>query len=95
MMKTSIGLTSTEMEGPPLTADPKAYKEVAVDLGIAIKPPREAARALVLKIDADDTASLTRRTNASGIVESHTTRSTQPSASLGPSHRLALLSAPL
>jgi DNA-binding NarL/FixJ family response regulator len=63
-------LTSREMEVLQLIAEGEANKQIAAELGIAIKTVEKHREHLMLKLDIHDTASLTRHAISAGIIES-------------------------
>jgi DNA-binding NarL/FixJ family response regulator len=62
-------LTSREMEVLQLIAEGKANKQIAAELGIAIKTVEKHREHLMLKLDIHDTAGLTRYAISTGIIE--------------------------
>jgi DNA-binding NarL/FixJ family response regulator len=66
----NLGLTSREMEVLQLTAEGKANKETASELGIGIKTVEKHREHLMKKLDIHDTAGLTRYAISAGIIES-------------------------
>jgi DNA-binding NarL/FixJ family response regulator len=62
-------LTSREMEVLQLIAEGEANKQIAAELGIAIKTVEKHREHLMLKLDIHDTASLTRYAISAGIIE--------------------------
>jgi two-component system, NarL family, nitrate/nitrite response regulator NarL len=67
--KTTIGLTSREMEVLQLIAEGMANKQTAAELGISIKTVEKHRQSLMRKLDIHDTAGLTRYAITAGIVE--------------------------
>jgi DNA-binding NarL/FixJ family response regulator len=63
-------LTSREMEVLQLIAEGEANKQIAAELGIAIKTVEKHREHLMLKLDIHDTAGLTRYAISAGIIES-------------------------
>jgi DNA-binding NarL/FixJ family response regulator len=63
-------LTSREMEVLQLIAEGEANKQIAAELGIAIKTVEKHREHLMLKLDIHDTASLTRYAIGAGVIES-------------------------
>jgi DNA-binding NarL/FixJ family response regulator len=63
-------LTSREMEVLQLTAEGKANKETAAELGIGIKTVEKNRERLMRKLDIHGTAGLTRFAISAGIIES-------------------------
>jgi DNA-binding NarL/FixJ family response regulator len=64
-----VQLTSREMEVLQLTAEGKANKETAAELGIGIKTVEKHREHLMRKLDIHDTAGLTRYAISAGIIE--------------------------
>jgi DNA-binding NarL/FixJ family response regulator len=62
-------LTSREMEVLQLIAEGEANKQIAAELGIAIKTVEKHREHLMLKLDIHDTAGLTRYAISTGIIE--------------------------
>ena len=65
-----VQLTSREMEVLQLTAEGKANKETAAELGISIKTVEKHRGHLMEKLDIHDAAGLTRYAIGAGIIES-------------------------
>ena len=65
----AVQLTSREMEVLQLTAEGKANKETAAELGIGIKTVEKHREHLMRKLDIHDTAGLTRYAISAGIIE--------------------------
>ncbi len=68
--KSSVHLTSREVEVLQLIAEGKANKETAAVLGIGMKTVEKHREHLMQKLDIHDTAGLTRYAIATGIIES-------------------------
>jgi DNA-binding NarL/FixJ family response regulator len=62
-------LTSREMEVLQLIAEGEANKQIAAELGIAIKTVEKHREHLMQKLDIHDTAGLTRYAISTGIIE--------------------------
>ena len=63
-------LTSRQMEVLQLIAEGKANKEIAVELGIALKTVEKHRQQVMQKLDIHDTAGLTRYAISTGVIES-------------------------
>ena len=68
--KTTVQLTSREMEVLQLIAEGKANKQTASELGIGITTVEKHREHLMQKLDIHDTAGLTRYAISAGIIES-------------------------
>jgi len=66
----NLGLTSREIEVLQLTAEGKANKETALELGIGIKTVEKHREHLMAKLDIHGIAGLTRYAISAGIIES-------------------------
>jgi DNA-binding NarL/FixJ family response regulator len=69
LKKKTVELTSREMEVLQLVAEGEANKQIAAELGIAIKTVEKHREHLMEKLDIHDIAGLTRYAISAGIIE--------------------------